>query len=88
VVTSAGLVDGRGHREVAAAAIVGGADAVQLRAPELPDRDLPSASTCPRRRCPGSPACGRLGGHVLDITARVEHRQILVGLISEYRRVA
>ena len=40
VVTSAGLVDGRGHREVAAAAIVGGADAVQLRAPELPDRDL------------------------------------------------
>jgi len=40
VVTSAGLVDGRGHREVAAAAIAGGADAVQLRAPELPDRDL------------------------------------------------
>ena len=40
VVTSAGLVDGRGHREVAAAAIAGRADAVQLRAPELPDRDL------------------------------------------------
>ncbi len=40
VVTSAGLVDGRGHREVAAAAITGGADAVQLRAPELPDRNL------------------------------------------------
>ena len=40
VVTSAGLVDGRAHREVAAAAILGGADAVQLRAPELPDRDL------------------------------------------------
>jgi len=40
VVTSAGLLEGRGHREVAAAAILGGADALQLRAPELPDRDL------------------------------------------------
>ena len=40
VVTSAGLVDGRGHREVAAAAIAGGAGAVQLRAPGLPGRDL------------------------------------------------
>jgi thiamine monophosphate synthase len=40
VVTSAGLVAGRGHREVAAAAISGGADAVELRAPELPDHDL------------------------------------------------
>jgi len=40
VVTSAGLLGCRGHREVAAAAILGGADAVQLRAPRLPDRDL------------------------------------------------
>jgi hypothetical protein len=40
VVTSAGLRDSRGHREVGVAAISGGADAVQLRAPELSDRDL------------------------------------------------
>jgi thiamine-phosphate pyrophosphorylase len=40
VVTSAGLVPGRGHREVALAAAEGGATAVQLRAPELPDDEL------------------------------------------------
>ncbi len=39
VVTSSGLVPGRGHREVAWAAIAGGATAVQLRAPELGDED-------------------------------------------------
>jgi thiamine-phosphate pyrophosphorylase len=37
VVTSGTLVPGRGHREIAAAAIEGGATAVQLRAPELDD---------------------------------------------------
>lgn len=40
VVTSSGLVAGRGHREVAVAAIAGGATAVQLRAKDLPDEDL------------------------------------------------
>lgn len=40
VVTSSGLVPGRGHRDVALAAIAGGASAVQLRAPELPDQEL------------------------------------------------
>jgi len=30
----------------------------------------------------------RRGGHVIDITARIEHRQVLAGLISEYRRAA
>jgi len=40
VVTSAGVVPGRGHREVALAAAEGGAAAVQLRAPELPDDEL------------------------------------------------
>jgi thiamine-phosphate diphosphorylase len=35
VITSAGLWPGRGHRDVALAAIQGGATAVQLRAPEL-----------------------------------------------------
>ena len=40
VVTSAGLVPGRGHREVALAAAEGGATAVQLRAPELHGDEL------------------------------------------------
>ncbi len=40
VITSAGLVPGRGHRDVALAAIEGGADAVQLRAKELRDDEL------------------------------------------------
>jgi thiamine-phosphate diphosphorylase len=40
VVTSAGLVPGRGHAEVAAGAIAGGATAVQLRAPEYGDDEL------------------------------------------------
>lgn len=38
VVTAAGLVEGRSHLDVANAALAGGADAVQLRAPEL-ERD-------------------------------------------------
>ena len=40
MVTSAGLVPGRGHLDVARAALRGGAGAVQLRAPELRDEDL------------------------------------------------
>ncbi|MGH2723730.1 MAG: thiamine phosphate synthase [Actinomycetota bacterium] len=40
VVTSADLVPGRGHLEVARAALRGGAGAIQLRAPELADGDL------------------------------------------------
>jgi thiamine-phosphate pyrophosphorylase len=40
VLTSTGLVPGRGHRDVALAAIDGGADAVQLRAKELRDDEL------------------------------------------------
>jgi thiamine-phosphate pyrophosphorylase len=38
VVTSSGLVAGRGHVEVARAALEGGATAIQLRAPELEGR--------------------------------------------------
>jgi thiamine-phosphate diphosphorylase len=44
VVTSAGLVPGRTHREVALAAVEGGASAVQLRAPELVDSELVALS--------------------------------------------
>jgi thiamine-phosphate pyrophosphorylase len=40
VVTSAGMVPGRGHAEVAMGAIEGGANAVQLRAPEYGDHEL------------------------------------------------
>jgi len=40
VVTAAGLVPGRGHAEVAIAAIEGGANAVQLRAPDHSDDEL------------------------------------------------
>ncbi len=40
VITSSGLVSGRAHLEVALAAIEGGADVVQLRAPELSDEEL------------------------------------------------
>lgn len=40
VVTSTGLTPGRGHRDVALAAIEGGASAIQVRAPELQDDDL------------------------------------------------
>ena len=40
VITSSGLVPGRGHVEVAKAAIEGGADVVQLRARELSDDEL------------------------------------------------
>ena len=41
VVTAEGLVPGRGHAEVAAGAIAGGANAVQLRVdPSVPDAEL------------------------------------------------
>ncbi len=40
VLTSSGLVPGRTHLDVARAAVRGGADAVQLRAPELADDAL------------------------------------------------
>ena len=40
MLTSRGFVAGRGHREIAEAAIAGGATAVQLRAPELGDGTL------------------------------------------------
>jgi thiamine-phosphate pyrophosphorylase len=51
VVTSSGLVPGRSHRDVALAAIDGGADAVQLRAPELSDDDLLPVATELARAC-------------------------------------
>src|SRR5204862_2547898 len=51
VITSSGLVPRRGHREVAEAAIRGGATAVQLRALELPDEELLPLATVLADRC-------------------------------------
>lgn len=51
VVTSSGLVSGRGHRDVAVAAIEGGATAVQLRAPELSDEQLRPLASDLAERC-------------------------------------
>jgi thiamine-phosphate pyrophosphorylase len=51
VITSSGLVPRRGHREVAEAAIRGGAGAVQLRAPDLDDRELLPLAMVLRERC-------------------------------------
>jgi thiamine-phosphate pyrophosphorylase len=51
VITSSGLVPGRGHIEVADAAIEGGANVVQLRAPELSDQELLSVAGEIDRRC-------------------------------------
>jgi thiamine-phosphate diphosphorylase len=52
VITSSGLVPGRGHVEVAKAAIEGGADVVQLRARELSDDELLSVAAQIVRSCP------------------------------------
>jgi thiamine-phosphate pyrophosphorylase len=51
VVTSSGLVHGRTHRDVALAAIEGGATTVQLRAPELEDDALEPLATELAERC-------------------------------------
>lgn len=51
VVTASGLVAGRGHLQVALAAIEGGASALQLRAPELSDPELLPLVAQIARRC-------------------------------------
>jgi thiamine-phosphate pyrophosphorylase len=51
VLTSSGYVPGRGHADVAAAAIDGGASAVQLRAPELDDARLCDLAAGISARC-------------------------------------
>ena len=45
VITSSGHASGRDHRDVGLAAIRGGADAVQLRAPELSNEELLTLAT-------------------------------------------
>src|SRR3990170_8949596 len=56
VVTSSMLVPGRAHLDVAFAAIRGGADVVQLRAPELSDDGLTPLARDLSRACVGSTA--------------------------------
>jgi thiamine-phosphate pyrophosphorylase len=51
VVTSSGLAPGRGHRDVAVAALDGGATALQLRAPELSDEQLRPLASDLAERC-------------------------------------
>jgi thiamine-phosphate pyrophosphorylase len=51
VLTSSDLVPGRRHRDVASAAIDGGATAVQLRAPELADATLEEVAGEIAERC-------------------------------------
>lgn len=51
VVTSSGLAPGRSHRDVAVAAIDGGATALQLRAPELSDEQLRPLASDLAERC-------------------------------------
>jgi thiamine-phosphate pyrophosphorylase len=51
VLTSMGFVPGRSHRDVAEAALAGGATAVQLRAPELTDTRLEPLAGKLAERC-------------------------------------
>lgn len=51
VITSSGMVPGRDHAAVASAAIEGGADVVQLRAPDLSDKELHMVAKDLAARC-------------------------------------
>jgi hypothetical protein len=60
--------------------------------PGPPPESAPIARSRATAR-PSQPAKGqkppvRQPGHVVDITARIERKQVLGGLISEYRRAA
>jgi thiamine-phosphate pyrophosphorylase len=65
IVTSSGFVPGRSHREVALAALEGGATAIQLRAPELGDADLLPLAQELRDAC-------RAAGALFVVNDRVE----------------
>lgn len=55
VLTSSGVVPGRGHLDVARAAIAGGANVVQVRAPELADAELEGLARAVVEASEGSP---------------------------------
>jgi thiamine-phosphate pyrophosphorylase len=71
VITSSGFVADRGHLEVALAAIEGGATAIQLRAPELPEADLLRLAAELSRRCRDARVLFVVNDRV-DVAARAE----------------
>jgi len=70
VVTSSGMVSGRGHLEVALAAIRGGAGAIQLRAPELTDAELLLLAEVLAPACTGAGVVCAVNDRV-EVAARV-----------------
>jgi thiamine-phosphate pyrophosphorylase len=78
VVTSGTLVEGRGHLDVAEAALRGGAGAIQLRAPELEDDALFSLATVVADRCAASGALFVVNDRP-GVAARVEGAGAHVG---------
>lgn len=78
VVTSTGLVNGRGHLDVAEAALQGRATAIQLRAPELDDNELLRLATTLAERCAGAGALFVVNDRP-GVAARVEGAGAHVG---------
>ena len=67
VVTSGTLVPGRGHREIAAAAIEGGATAIQLRAPGARRRRRCCRSRASSSTSAATPACSCIVNDRVDV---------------------
>jgi thiamine-phosphate pyrophosphorylase len=78
VVTSATLMNGRSHVDVAEAALQGGATAIQLRAPELDDDALLPLATILGQRCAEVGALFVVNDR-LEVAARVDGAGAHVG---------
>ena len=78
VLTSSGLVRGRTHLDVATAAIAGGANVVQVRAPELSDDELRELSRTVVRACAGSATLPIVNDRV-DVAIDVDAAGVHVG---------
>ncbi|HEU4354128.1 MAG TPA: thiamine phosphate synthase [Actinomycetota bacterium] len=86
VVTSSGLVAGRGHRDVAVAAIAGGATTVQLRAKELTDVELTPLAEELAARCRAAGVLFVVNDRV-DVAIRSGADAVHVGQADELERV-
>ncbi|HET9722926.1 MAG TPA: thiamine phosphate synthase [Actinomycetota bacterium] len=86
VVTSSGLVPGRGHRDVAVAAIAGGATAVQLRAKELADEELTPLAEELAARCRAAGVLFVVNDRV-DVAIRSGADAVHLGQADELARV-
>lgn len=86
VVTSSGLVPGREHRDVAVAAIAGGATAVQLRAKELADDELAPLAEELAARCRAAGVLFVLNDRV-DVAVRSGAGAVHVGHSDDLERV-